>query len=184
MELFEVICNLIILVGGVLIAIKTISEWIGKPIRFAKKRTDEIFEERVTGIVNKMLPQALYEHDLKVRDTYKADRERYLQEIKEEVLKNIECELTVVDKLVQQYEIMSITAKDVLREKIMQIYFKGLPTRTLTRHDCEVLKQYYKDYKAMKGNSYIDKYYGRMMGTADFKGWEVVEDDYDEQSAL
>jgi superoxide dismutase len=48
----------------------------------------------------------------------------------------------------------------------------------LTEHQKEVLEQYYVDYKAMKGNSYIDKYYNRM------KKWKVVEDDYDDDDAL
>jgi hypothetical protein len=68
----------------------------------------------------------------------------------------------------------------VLREKIMGIYHKNKRERTLTLSEKEALDQYYIDYKAMKGNSYIDKYYKRM------KKWKVDEDDYceDEDDAL
>jgi phosphoenolpyruvate-protein kinase (PTS system EI component) len=67
----------------------------------------------------------LYEHDLEVRDKYRADREAYLQDIKKEVLKNIQGELGQVGELTEQYKVLVLSAKDVLREKIMQIYFKG-----------------------------------------------------------
>ena len=63
---------------------------------------------------------------------------------------------------------------DVLREKIMGIYHKNVRAREMTRYEKEALTQYYKDYKAMDGNSYIDRYYNRMLE------WNIVEDDYEE----
>lgn len=178
MEFFQLVCNLIILIGGTLLSIKTISEWIGKPIRFFKNRSEQTFDDRVIAIINRLMPDILYKHDLETRDRYLADRQNYLQEIKKEVLSEIQNKLGTVDKLTEQYEALVISAKDVLREKIMQIYFKNMNDKTLTRHEKEALDQYYKDYKAMKGNSYIDKYYKRM------ETWKIVEDDYDEHCAL
>ena len=191
METFELICNFVMLVGGAALTIKSISEWIGKPIRLFKKRNDNILEEKIKCTVREMMPQILYDHDLKTKETYKADRERYLHEIEEEVLGDIQTELTAVERLSAQYEkmsehvaILTLSAKDVLREKIMQIYFKGAETHTITHHDREALVQYYKDYKAMKGNSYIDTYYGRMMGHDGIPGWKVIEDNYDDSCVL
>jgi len=51
----------------------------------------------------------------------------------------------------------------------------GHLTRTLEEHEKETLTQYYKDYKAIGGNSYIDKYYERM------ETWAVISDDYEEE---
>lgn len=164
-------CNVIILAGGVVVAIKNISEWFGKPITFLKKKSDVDFEKKVVVIVKKILPDILYNHDLKTRDKYRADREAYLQDIKREVLNNIQGRLNAVDKLEEQYETLAISAKDVLREKIMAIYHKNKKDRTLTYHEKEALDQYYIDYKAINGNSYIDKYYKRMCT------WTVVDDD-------
>jgi hypothetical protein len=59
----------------------------------------------------------------------------------------------------------------VLREKIMAIYHKNKQARTLSEYEREALEQYYKDYKALKGNSYIDKRYGRM------SKWQIVYDE-------
>lgn len=175
MEWLQTICNVIIIVGGACMAIKNISEWLGKPIKIFRKRADAQFEDKVTEILKSVLPDMLHAHDLEVRDRYKADRQRYLQEIKTEVLSSMEQELGQVATLTKQYEALAISAKDVLREKIMQIYFKNRRDRTLTYHEREALDQYYIDYKAIKGNSYIDKYYNRM------KLWQIVEDDYDEE---
>ena len=74
-------------------------------------------------------------------------------------------------------EALVISAKDVLREKIMAIYHKNKHERTLTEFEREALNQYYIDYKALGGNSYIDKYYKRM------ENWTVIYDDdpYDEE---
>lgn len=178
MEFFQLVCNLIILIGGTLLSIRTISEWIGKPIRFFKNRSEQTFDDKVIAIIYRLMPDILYKHDLEIHEKYLADRQNYLQEIKKEILLEIQSKLGTVDKLTEQYEALTISAKDVLREKIMQIYFKNLDSKTLTQHEKEALDQYYKDYKAMKGNSYIDKYYKRM------ETWKIVEDDYDEQCAL
>ena len=165
------ICNVIIIFGAVVVAIKNIAEWFGKPIRLFKKKTDANFDEKVVTIIKREMPEILYEHDVEVRKRYLADRQNYLLEIKNEVLREVKGELGQVATLATQYEALVISAKDVLREKIMQVYFKNRRDRTMTFHEKEALDQYYKDYKAIKGNSYIDRYYNRM------KLWDVIPDE-------
>jgi hypothetical protein len=171
MERLQTVCNVIIIVGGAIMAIKNVAEWFGKPIRLFKKRSDDNFDEKVVTIIKREMPALFYEHDLKIRDQYRADREQYLKDITAEVIKNIKGELNQVHDLTLQYETLCISAKDVLREKIMQLYFKNKKDKTLSLHEKEALDQYYVDYKAIKGNSYIDKYYNRM------KLWQVIDDD-------
>ena len=120
-------------------------------------------------------------HDLEVRDRYLADRTKYLHDIETQVLKDIQTELSVVSDLEEQYgglrdqyEALVISAKDVLREKIMAIYHKNKGRRKIDESEKEALDQYYKDYKAIKGNSYIDKYYARM------ERWEMIPELYPE----
>ena len=69
-------------------------------------------------------------------------------------------------------EALKISAKDVLREKIMAIYHEYKQERAYPTYKKEALEQYYKDYKKLNGNSYIDKYYARM------KCWREIYDDY------
>lgn len=114
------------------------------------------------------MPVILYNHDLETRDKYRADRENYLREIKAEVLSEVGDDITRNNETI---EALKISAKDVLREKIMAIYHKNKTTRTLTEYEKEALEQYYKDYKALGGNSYIDKRYKRMCK------WQVIYDD-------
>ena len=165
MEFFSYASDIIILIAAVLGAIGVIASWIGKPIKLFKKHSDENFESkvldivqnkdvnfenRVLDIVQTKLPGLLYKHDLETRDRYKADRERYLQEIKSEVLKDIANEMamaaklsTEVAKLSELYHSLAASAKDVLREKIMDIYYSGRDAgRQLTEHQKEKLEQY------------------------------------------
>ena len=119
------------------------------------------------------MPQILYDHDLKTKEKYKNDRQNYLNEIKGEILQEIGDDLSSNTKTI---EALVISAKDVLREKIMAIYHKNKYNRTMTEYEREALNQYYIDYKALDGNSYIDKRYNRM------NKWKVIYDDdpYDE----
>lgn len=165
-----IVCDFVILVGAVLLAFDRII----KPIGFLKKKTDKSFEDKVGDILAKVLPAILQQHDLETRDRYKADREKYLKEAKDQVLTEIKDELIQVDLLKQQYDVLVLSAKDVLRAKIMAIYEANKKKKELPLSNKEALEQYYKDYKDLKGNSYIDKYYNRMMT------WPVFDDDIEE----
>ena len=162
--------DFIILIGALVLALDRIGEKFG----WFKRKTEGSFEKKVVDIINKVLPDILLNHDLKTREKYKADRERYLKDISNEILSNIQNELHQVNSLDKKYEVLACSARDVLREKIMAIYHKNVRVREMTRYEKEALTQYYKDYKAMDGNSYIDRYYNRMLE------WNIVEDDYEE----
>lgn len=178
MEWLTVAVSMIVLVASVLTAVKTITDWIGKPINSFSKKYKKNFNDNVTAIVLREVPKLLEEHDVKTHEKYLADRKKYLQDIREDVLINMQDELKQIALLREQYEPLVISAKDVLREKIMCIYHKHCYEKKMSTHESEALAQYYKDYKAMRGNSYIDKYYSRMAQ------WTVEEDDYDERTAL
>ena len=83
-------CDFIILVGAVILAFDRII----KPIGFLKKKTDKSFEDKVGDILARVLPEILQQHDLEVRDKYKADREKYIKDAKDQVLVEIKDELT------------------------------------------------------------------------------------------
>jgi hypothetical protein len=53
----------------------------------------------------------------------------------------------------------------------MAIYHKNKQDRAMSEYEREALTQYYKDYKALNGNSYIDGRYERM------KKWNTVYDE-------
>ena len=164
----------IILLGALCAAIYKIYDFFATPTSKIKQRAQEKEKARIKAVVDEVMPQILYNHDLKTREKYKNDRQNYLNEIKQEILSeigdNIQTNTQTIDALV-------ISAKDVLREKIMAIYHKNKYNRTLTEYEREALNQYYIDYKALNGNSYIDKRYARM------DKWKVIYDDdpYDDE---
>ena len=162
------VVDLIILIGALCAAIYKIWDFFAKPTSKIKSKAKQKRKEEIVAVLDEVLPEKLKQHDLETRDRYKADRERYLQDIKNEVLKAIGGSVT---KNEEDLEALKISARDVLREKIMAIYHKNRADRTMTEYEREALDQYYKDYHALKGNSYIDKRMGRM------DKWQVIYDE-------
>ena len=164
-----------IILGGALCgAIYKIYEFFATPTSKIKQKAINKERERIDAVLDEKLPEFLYQHDLETRDKYKSDRQNYLNEIKAEVIKEVGDD---IDANSQTIEALVISAKDVLREKIMAIYHKNKYNRTMTEYERESLNQYYIDYKALHGNSYIDKRYNRM------DKWKVIYDDdpYDDE---
>lgn len=164
----------IILLGALAGAIYKIYDFFAMPTSKLKQRAVEKEKERIGAVLDEKLPQILYKHDLETKEKYKNDRQNYLNEIKAEILAEIGDDINTNTKTI---DALVISAKDVLREKIMAIYHKNKYNRTLTEYEREALNQYYIDYKALKGNSYIDKRYKRM------DKWKVIYDDdpYDDE---
>lgn len=166
------VVDLIILIGALCAAIYKIWDFFAKPTSKIKSKAKQKRREEIVAVLDEVLPEKLKSHDLDTRDRYKADRERYLQEIKKEVLNAIGGN---VSKNEEDLEALKISQRDVLREKIMRIYHTYKRERAFPLYEQEALKQYYKDYKSLNGNSYIDKYYGRM------EKWQTIYDDYDDE---
>lgn len=168
------IVDYIILFAAFLAAIYKIWDFFAKPTSKLKQRAADKQKQQIGAVLDEKLPEILYNHDLETRDKYKSDRQNYLNEIKAEILAEIDDDIKTNT---QTIEVLVISAKDVLREKIMAIYHKNKYNRTLTEYEREALNQYYIDYKSLKGNSYIDKRYSRM------DKWKVIYDDdpYDDE---
>lgn len=176
-------CNLIIILGSAYFTIiKIIDSW-AKPTSKIKQKRKEKEKRKLKEVLDEVMPRYLEEHDLKIRDKYKADRERYLLEIKEEVLNETEDTLEQIKQMNnhQNTQLSHIDAmmdnlhqgqRDILRQKIMAFYNAHKHDKVLTFDDKDNIDALYMDYKAINGNSYIDRVYNRMIR------WEVQEDDY------
>lgn len=164
--MLQQICDWIILIGAVTVAIINILKFFGKPISFAKKKKDEEYQKMFKASLDKVLPEYFEKHDLQTREKYLGDRLNYLQEIKNAVLEDTKDILEDIKLLTieqsKNLEKLNRSSKDVLRQKIMAIYHKYKEQREFPIFEKEVLDELYKDYKAQDGNSYIDKYYNRM----------------------
>ena len=169
------IVDLVILIGALCLAIERIYKFFATPGSRLAKRSEEKEKNRIKKVLEEELPKTFYNHDIETRQKYLNDRQRYLEEIKNEVLNEIQGTIEEIKDLnieqTKQIQTLARSSKDVLREKIMALYHKGKKTKTLALYEKEALDQYYKDYKAEDGNSYIDKYYNRMCS------WNIIDSD-------
>ena len=128
--------------------------------------------DMILGVMNEALPGALAQHDIKLRDKYKGDRERYLHDITDEVISNMQDSLRTVETHETRMTVFSEVLKELLRERIMAVYRRNKAKRTLEEHEKIELDRSYSSYKSINGNSYIDDYYKRMLT------WAIIPDDY------
>lgn len=124
------------------------------------------------GLLDEYLPDRLTAHDHETRAKYLADRQRYLGEIKDEVVHVMQDKINTVDTHEEQMTVFTEVLKELLRERIMAIYRRNRQLRQLEEHERLELLQAYNAYKSIKGNSYIDGYYKMM------KEWEIVPDEH------
>lgn len=169
------VVDYIILIGALCVAITNIIKFFKNPKTKMDEKKEKEEEERVKKIIAAELPAALEAHDLEIRGKYLQDRYRYLLEIKEAVLEETKETLKQVESTnLSQSDIITVlvqTSKDVLRQRIMTIYHSYKKEKRLPLFEREAVDELYKDYKAQGGNSYIDKYYGRILK------WEVYDDE-------
>ena len=163
------IVDFVILAAALAMAITNLYNFFAKPTAKFKQRKHQQEKEQIQEVLDEELPEILLKRDLETRDRYKGDRQKYLEEIKQEVLLALSKTINDINDSIkdiremnkeqnEKIETLAKSSRDVLREKIMAIYHKGRHTKTITLHDKEELNQYYIDYKAEEGNSYIDKY--------------------------
>ena len=196
------VCDIIILVAAVLMAISNIYKFFANSGKGIKKKVDEATAEKEAefnakvderaklvaqpmidsavrtltasfeGLLDKHLPERLIAHDHETRRKYLEDRQRYLEEIKDEVITVLQDRIDAVDEHDEQMVVFTEVLKELLRERIMEIYRRNKTKRQLEDHERYELRQAYASYKSIKGNSYIDGYYETM------EGWDTVPDEH------
>lgn len=178
MEYLSSICDIVILISAFLLAVERIYSFFSDAGKGVKKKVDKVKEdeqkelnERIDARLKEILPGILTEHDLETRKKYLGDRQRYLCEIKDEVVSVMREKLNAVETHETQMEVFTEVLKELLRERIMLIYGRNKARRQLEEHEKIELDRAYPLYKALHGNSYIDDYYTRMLS------WQVIPDD-------
>ncbi len=58
--------------------------------------------------------------------------------------------------------------KSLLRSEMLQIYYRNRETKVIHQYEYENFVYLYEAYKALKGNSFIDKIY------KEIQSWEIV----------
>ena len=172
---FSKICDIVLLISALCLATTNIINFFAKPTSKFKKKKAEELKELIEVVLDEKLPDFLHQNNLETRQKYLGDRQRYLSDIKSEVLADTKELLDNIYKLnLEQSQCIKILSQgniDMLRQRIMEIYHRYKNEKKMPVNAEEALNELYKDYKAQGGNSYIDKYYKRM------STWEVYEED-------
>ena len=169
MEHLEAICDWIILLAATGTAIYKLIEFVSKPTSKIKQRK----KEQLRAALEEVVPPYI--------ETYsKQIQPQCAKQISSQVLGSIQDDIKEIKamniKQTSQIDNMNTSLKDILRQKIMTIYHTYRKYQALPISEREKLDEFYRDYKAQDGNSYIDKYYKRM-GT-----WETLTDEeFDEK---
>ena len=169
MEHLEAICDWIILLAATGTAIYKLIEFVSKPTSKIKQRKKEQLKEALKEVVPPYI------------ETYsKQIQPQCAKQISSQVLGSIQDDIKEIKamniKQTSQIDNMNTSLKDILRQKIMTIYHTYRKYQALPISEREKLDEFYKDYKAQDGNSYIDKYYKRM------GAWDTLTDEeFDEK---
>jgi hypothetical protein len=91
-------------------------------------------------LLDKYLPTRLVEHDLETRKKYLEDRQKYLCDIKDEVVATMKDRISAVDTHEEQMNVFTEVLKELLRERIMEIYRRNKSLRQLEEHERFELK--------------------------------------------
>lgn len=167
-------CDWIVLFGAVAIALTNIYNLFAKPHKKIQEKKSEELKSEIEEVLEEKIPILLDKHSKEVAEERNNERLSQLEEMRKSILKETQETLNDILKinLEQSKNITTLmtSSKDMLRQRIMDIYHKYRKVKRIPIHVREALDELYKDYKAENGNSYIDKYYGRM------KVWEVYDE--------
>lgn len=169
MEHLHTVCDWIILLAATGTAIYKLIDFVAKPTSKIKQKRKNNIKEALKEVV----PEYIENYSKQIQP-------QCAKEISNQVLGDIQEDIKEIKKMnikqTNQIENMNTSLKDILRQKIMTIYHTYRKYQALPISEREKLDEFYKDYKAQNGNSYIDKYYKRMTA------WDTLTDEeFDEK---
>lgn len=153
------ICNIIILVSAVIIAVKNIYGFLKKPVDDLHGRAQSAEQRRVEEILSKKVPEIVKTNQEDIIDS--------LEEIKGLVLDQ-QHNLNEIQKSV---DLLNISQMDLMRYNMNRLYYKYRPFKKILDCDKKAFMKLYNDYHDMGGNTWIDSLYNEVMC------WEIVEDE-------
>lgn len=153
------VCNIIILVSAVIIAVKNIYGFIKKPVDDLHGRAQSAEEKHIEEVLEKKLPEMVNDSHESIIDS--------LEEIKGLVLDQQHS----FDKIQKSVDLLNVSQMDLMRYNMNRLYYKYRPFKKILDCDKKAFIKLYKDYHDMGGNTWIDSLYNEVMH------WEIVEDE-------
>ena len=153
------VCNIIILVSAVIIAVKNIYGFLKKPVDDLHGRAQTAEEKHIEEVLEKKLPEM-------VNDTHESIIDS-LEEIKGLVLDQQHS----FDKIQKSVDLLNVSQMDLMRYNMNRLYYKYRPFKKILDCDKKAFMKLYTDYHDMGGNTWIDTLYSEVMK------WQIVEDE-------
>ena len=153
------ICNIIILVSAVIIAVKNIYGFLKKPVDDLHGRAQSAEQHRIEEILSKKVPEMVKTNQEDIIDS--------LEEIKGLVLD----QQHNLDKIQKSVDLLNTSQMDLMRYNMNRLYYKYRPFKKILDCDKKAFMKLYNDYHDMGGNTWIDSLYNEVMC------WEIVEDE-------
>lgn len=153
------ICNIIILVSAVIIAVKNIYGFLKKPVDDLHGRAQSAEQHRVEEILSKKVPEMVKANQEDIIDS--------LEEIKGLVLD----QQHNLNKIQKSVDLLNTSQMDLMRYNMNRLYYKYRPFKKILDCDKKAFMKLYNDYHDMGGNTWIDSLYNEVMC------WEIVEDE-------
>ena len=104
-------------------------------IKKVEKENAEQRKQEVLDTLEEKAPDYLDAHYKRIREKFRGDRQKYLEDITTEVIDNIHDSLETVETHETRMVIFTEVLKELLRERIMAIYDRNRTRRQLEEHE-------------------------------------------------
>ena len=176
------VCNLIILISAVIIAVKNIYGFLKKPVDDLHDRSLTAEEKRIEKVLNSRVPEILSKCAMSMKEEQRNQLSSMEESIKKCVVNAVEDKVEELKEITldQGQEIKQIqkavnlineAQMDVMRLNMNQIYYKYRPYKKILDCDKKAFMKIYNDYHSMGGNTWIDMLHAEVIT------WEIVEDE-------
>ena len=179
-------CNIIILVGAIVVAIKNIVAFIKKPVNDLSEKANSKEEKHIEEVIDQKVPELLKKHGETVAGVRAEEDRARVDEITNSIITVVDSKMEELKEisLHQGEEITSIKHSidllknaqlDTMRYSMNKIYYKYRPYKKILDCDKKAFIKLYNDYKPMGGNSWIDSLYPEVMSWEVVENWEELE---------
>lgn len=174
------LASIIVLISGVIIAIKNIYAFFKKPVEDLQKKARENEEKHIIQVFEEKIPELLKDHGKSVGEERKKETEALFNSLKDEMLEAFDDkteELKEIDldqnKCIQRIQTsidrLNESQLDTMRYNMNRIYYKYQPYKKILDYDKKAFMKFYTDYHQMGGNTWIDQLYNEL------KDWDTVQ---------
>lgn len=153
------ICNMIVLVGAVILAVKNIYHFFKKPVDSIQQHAEEKEEQHIIAVMDSKIPQLLKDYMAPVMEAITEIKTINLQQAKK------------LDEISQVSDLLVNSQMDLMRYNMNNLYYKYRPYKKILDCDKKAFIKFYNDYHSMGGNTWIDELYKEVIT------WEIIEDE-------